>query len=64
MFNPFARYERVKPGESENPDDSKQVISEEDMRRGQLMAVIGGVLLLLEFISIIILIVLKIKQYA
>ena len=64
MFNPFARYERVKPGESENPDDSKQVISEEDMRRGQLMAMIGGVLLLLEYISIIILIVLKIKQCA
>ena len=58
MFNPFAKYERVKPGESVNPDNSKQVITAEEMRRSQWMAVVGGALLFLELIANITLIVL------
>ncbi len=63
MFNPFARYERVKPGECVNPDNSKQVITAEEMRRSKWMVVAGGLLLFLELIAIITLIVLWIMQH-
>jgi hypothetical protein len=63
VFNPFARYERVKPGECVNPDNSKQVITAEEMRRSKWMVVAGGLLLFLELIAIITLIVLWIMQH-
>ena len=64
MFNPFARYERVKPGECVNPNNSKQVITAEEKRRSQWMIVVGGVLLFLELIVNVTLIVLWIMQHA
>ena len=64
VFNPFARYERVKPGECVNPNNSKQVITAEEKRRSQWMIVVGGVLLFLELIVNVTLIVLWIMQHA